>query len=198
MWTSKSDLREHIKSLRRSADPAQLASASLLASSKLEAFIKHRLTIGAGTKPIVVSGYSALSGEVNINNALDALIRMGVQVALPRTEGRQMMFHQIQSLKGLEPSSLRFLEPPKQNPFVEKIDLMIIPGLAFSRRFERLGFGKGHFDYFIEAYRKRHQSEPVKVGVAFNFQLFDQIPTDPWDSPLDAIVTESEVLERKI
>ena len=84
------------------------------------------------------------------------------------------------------------LEPlgPSVDPGM--IDLALVPGLGFTRRGSRLGRGKGHFDRFLP----RLRADCFKVGVCHNVQLLDDLPTEPHDVPMDAVVTPSGVYRR--
>ncbi len=64
----------------------------------------------------------------------------------------------------------------------------IVPAVAFDRCGNRLGRGKGYYDRFLADY------EVVKIGVALDFQLYNQLPTHPHDIAMDIIVTPSEVI----
>lgn len=70
------------------------------------------------------------------------------------------------------------------------LELIIIPGLAFDRSFNRLGRGKGYYDKLLQ------QSNALKVGIAFNFQIVDRVPVEPHDIPLDYLITENEILKK--
>jgi 5-formyltetrahydrofolate cyclo-ligase len=73
---------------------------------------------------------------------------------------------------------------------VERLDAAIVPGVAFDRRGHRLGYGGGHFDRLLA----RLRPAAVAVGVAFDTQLVEEIPTEPWDRAVDFVVTESGLL----
>lgn len=94
-------------------------------------------------------------------------------------------------------------------------DVILVPGLAFDRRGGRVGYGKGYYDRLLgevmQSRRNSRQSEeqttdsrdrelavpavrPMVVGLAYSVQLVDNVPIDPWDMPLNAIVTENETI----
>jgi 5-formyltetrahydrofolate cyclo-ligase len=90
----------------------------------------------------------------------------------------------------LEPKpELRHL-PHKQVPVTE-LDLIIVPGVAFDRRGGRMGHGKGYYDKLLEHARP----DTPLVALAFDCQLFPEIPTAAHDIFMDRIVTESGVVE---
>lgn len=74
-------------------------------------------------------------------------------------------------------------------------ELFIIPGLAFDRHGQRLGFGGGFYDRFLQ--QSTQWVESTTIALAYFFQLVDEIPTDKWDHPVDVICTEKECLWRQ-
>ena len=69
-------------------------------------------------------------------------------------------------------------------------EIIIVPGLAFDRKRGRVGHGKGFYDRFFE----RHNSEIcLKAALAFECQTFDEVPTEDYDFPMDALITERGV-----
>ena len=72
----------------------------------------------------------------------------------------------------------------------EDIDVIIVPGLAFDSDGNRLGHGKGYYDRLID----RQARQALKLGLAFDFQIFASVPTSDHDIKMDAVVTESRLL----
>jgi len=72
----------------------------------------------------------------------------------------------------------------------ETIDLVLVPGLAFSRDRHRLGRGGGFFDKLLGG----RYAQAFKLGVCFSFQVVDQVPNEPHDVVMDAVITQSETL----
>lgn len=75
---------------------------------------------------------------------------------------------------------------PEDDPFPDPstIDFAIVPGVAYDRSNNRLGRGGGYYDRLIPQLRCR------TVAPAFSFQIFDEVPMDSWDRPVDVVVTE--------
>lgn len=74
---------------------------------------------------------------------------------------------------------------------VEELDLMIVPLVAFDMRCTRLGMGAGYYDRTLEKKKPKHL-----FGVAFQFQQVDFIDPQPWDIPLDAVITQKAIYWR--
>ena len=72
----------------------------------------------------------------------------------------------------------------------ETIDLVLVPGLAFSRDRHRLGRGGGFFDRLLGG----RAAQAFKLGICFSFQMVDGLPSEPHDVVMDAVVTESETI----
>lgn len=70
----------------------------------------------------------------------------------------------------------------------EKIDLYIVPGVAFDRQCNRLGRGKGHYDRLLT------DVKVTKIGLAYSFQVLAQVPHTSYDVPMDMVVTDKEVI----
>lgn len=74
------------------------------------------------------------------------------------------------------------------------LDLVLMPLVAFDEQGNRLGMGKGYYDRTLEFLQRRnHWRKPRLVGIAFEFQKHDELPPQPWDVPLDAVITEQSV-----
>ena len=68
----------------------------------------------------------------------------------------------------------------------ERLDVVVVPGLAFTHEGERLGQGGGHFDRFLT----RVRSDCLRIGVAFHEQLVDRLPTEHHDVAVDRVITD--------
>jgi 5-formyltetrahydrofolate cyclo-ligase len=141
----------------------------------------------------VVMLYASLPGEVPTDRIASGLRTRGARLVYPRClpDGREMTLHAVSSPHELAIST-RFgiLEPVADCPRieVEEVDLACIPGLAWDRRGHRLGRGAGFYDRLLGDSRWRG----FRCGLFFACQEVPAIPEDPWDAPLDAIITEAE------
>ena len=78
---------------------------------------------------------------------------------------------------------------PQTEPYTGNIDLILIPGVAFDRKCNRLGRGGGYYDRFL-AHRKYSQL----IGVGYDFQLVDQVPAERHDMRLQGVIVPSETI----
>lgn len=70
---------------------------------------------------------------------------------------------------------------------IADIDAAIIPGLAFSESGDRIGFGMGYYDRFLQEY------SGIKIGICYDFQIFDSLPAEKQDIKMDIIITEKRI-----
>ena len=76
----------------------------------------------------------------------------------------------------------------------EKIlDVVIVPALAFDSKKNRIGFGGGYYDTFLEKVRKKN-NKVLFIGICYDFQIIDSVPTEKHDVTLDFVVSESKVI----
>lgn len=111
------------------------------------------------------------------------------QMLLPVVKDDEMLIKPFSSKDELKQGSLGIWEPDAQKEFLHSIDLVIVPGMAFDKNKSRLGRGKGYYDkYFVN-------KNIVKIGVGFDFQLLEKIPTATFDIKMDKIITKSTTIE---
>jgi 5-formyltetrahydrofolate cyclo-ligase len=80
------------------------------------------------------------------------------------------------------------MEPPPHEP-VDKIDILVVPGIAFDKKGSRLGYGKGFYDRLLSTKRIK-----FSIGLAYSFQLVEEgLPYDLYDKRLDAIASEDGI-----
>jgi 5-formyltetrahydrofolate cyclo-ligase len=152
--------------------------------------IKNRLfSLPEFKKAKTVMLYASKNGEVITDEIIDGAIRAGKRVALPRcTSPDTLVAKEIRSREtDLEKSSLGINEPKKRKKTIQPkgIDIVIVPGVAFDRRNNRLGRGKGFYDKFL----KGLPPSKISVGLAFDFQIVENLPKDSHDIPVSKVIT---------
>jgi 5-formyltetrahydrofolate cyclo-ligase len=143
----------------------------------------------------VMGAYFAKGSEVKTEHIISTGLKNQKVVLIPKTGVEQITFHQIFK-EDLDENKLvkgrfRILEPPRSSSdFKGKIDLLIVPGVAFDKYGYRVGYGKGYYDRFIE-----NNECDFSVGLGFEFQLLNhRLPYAHFDLSLNAIATESNML----
>jgi len=138
--------------------------------------------------------YSPLAGEVPTERIRHAYLAAGARLYYPRVTGRgTLAFYPHREGDGWETGPYGILEPsnpagvePRQSGW----DIIVLPGLAFDRRGNRLGRGFGYYDRFLEGVP---ESVP-RVGLAWTSQRVPEVPVDAWDVAVHALVTEEGVI----
>jgi len=139
-------------------------------------------------KGAVVAGYCAMGSEADIGGLMAWVARLGASLALPWLAGRDtpMLFRAWQPGEPLEMSASGFTQPLPAAPEAAPT-MILLPLVGFDRSGNRLGQGAGHYDRALE--RLPHA---LRIGIAWSVQEAAHLPADPWDVPLDAILTERE------
>ena len=73
------------------------------------------------------------------------------------------------------------------------LDIIIVPGIVFDLQKNRIGFGGGYYDTFLKKVRKKNE-KALFVGVCYDFQIVDEVPTESHDMILDFVVSENKVI----
>lgn len=113
--------------------------------------------------------------------------------AYPRVEGDRLGLYTARSPFELQPTQWGLREPVADPACVvapDSIDLILVPGVAFSRAGARLGRGRGYYDRLLATL----PGGVCKIGVCFDFQIVAELPTDPHDQHVDLVATESGIL----
>jgi 5-formyltetrahydrofolate cyclo-ligase len=187
----KSEIRQKMTTARNSLRDSDVKSRSSSILYGLEDLSPYK-------EASLILTYVSFQKEVDtkplIQRALDAGKRIAVPACIPK--GKILLPCEIRSLDELVPGTWGILEPPENSRKVvpaEEIDLAVVPGLAFDRQFNRLGYGAGYYDRFLPKLKKK----AVKAGICYSIQLIDQIPVEAFDIAMDIIVTDTEVLVRR-
>ena len=148
-------------------------------------------------KAPVVLAFLPMTEEVDTTELIRSALEAGKTVGLPRMRGENTMeFHSITSLDGpWEEHPYGVREPAPHLPVIEPTGadgstLVLTPGLAFDRKCNRLGRGKGFYDIYLT----RFSGCLVPIGLAFALQIVEDVPVGPGDVPLHGVVTENELL----
>lgn len=175
--SKKKELRRLIAERRTSADPALLAeeSARLVQEIEESEFFK-----AAGC----VMAYWPMKGEVDLR-ALMLKYQALKRFVLPVVAGEVLELRLFEGEERLVTGSRYGILEPDGATFRDyaKIDLVLVPGVAFDREGYRLGHGKAYYDRLLPRLTRAH-----KVGVGFDFQLVESVPVEPHDEVLDAVV----------
>lgn len=140
--------------------------------------------------------YVDVRTEVRTRDSLPEALTHGKQIVVPYCVDGELELFRLESMDELSVGMYKILEPrpelralPAKQVAVKDLDLIMVPGVAFDRTGARMGHGFGYYDKLLE--HARHDA-PL-VALAFECQLFDEIPTLPHDIFMDKIITEADV-----
>jgi len=140
--------------------------------------------------------YASFNNEVRTGGAIRRAIREGKRIAVPVTkvEEKRLETSLVTDFdEDLQPGAFGIPEPKpgRVRPVPDdEIDIVVVPGVAFDRRGNRVGYGGGYYDRFVGRVRI---GVPL-IAVAFAFQLMDEVPAAEHDLRVDALITEEETI----
>ncbi len=181
MCNSKKEIRNAILESRKSLSQTFISDNSLIISQKL-----FNMDIYINSSIIYI--YMGVNGEVNTETIINHSIKEGKKVALPKITNKKMDFFYISNLDQLEKGFFNIPEPVTNDLAFCNNGLMIMPGLAFDKEFNRIGYGGGYYDKYLSNYKNF-----CKLGLSFEFQIIENIKKEEHDILLDYIVTEQNI-----
>jgi 5-formyltetrahydrofolate cyclo-ligase len=139
-----------------------------------------------------IGGYYPSNYEIDDLDILDLLEKKNFKVSLPIIKkDNQMNFHSWSRNDPLKINKFGIPEPVSSKIFYP--DILLVPLVAYDSNLNRLGYGGGYYDRYIEKIEKI--KKVTKIGLAFSFQKISSIPITQYDKKLDFIVTEKEILQ---
>lgn len=177
----KNRIRKEILSLRKSMTETIIEQYSRKITQKL---ISHPIYQNAE----LVFCYVDAKNEVKTSDIIKDAWSLGKKVAVPKVHGEVMKFYLIDSYEELEQGCFGILEPKEECEVVVEVprnSVVIMPGVAFDRQGNRIGYGKGYYDKYFSKYL-----EVYKIAIAFSLQIVPEIPADRFDIKADCVITE--------
>ncbi len=180
-----------MKKLRRSLGTdekrkmSRLVCENLFASGLLGGSLPGSKLPGSGAENICV--YMDAFGEVETGEIINRLAADGKKIFVPCVDGDDIFISPL--TKSLERGAFGIREPQQKERFDKtKIDVFLIPALAFDRSGSRVGFGRGYYDKLLCG------TNSLKIGLIYSFQLTEEIWAEKHDIKADYIITESTVI----
>ena len=186
----KADIRAQIKSSLNLHTKAQL-------EEKRTPLLANLTSLLSTLKYQHILSYSPhFHGEIEVP-ALENSNSISALPFLPKITGSEMSFHQIEADSKLESGKFSILEPKAEwLQFTEELQLpaiILIPGLAFDSKGNRLGRGMGYYDRFLTKYPSL-----IKIGLCYDFQLISEVPFEDHDVRMDYIVSDASTIDPKL
>ncbi len=143
---------------------------------------KKAVSLPAFTEADTVMIYFASNFEVDTSYIIACAKSLGKTICAPRVLNDTDMEAAIIGEDGFCRGAFGIWEP--KGPAISKVDLVFVPGVAFDKKGNRLGYGKGYYDRFLS------KTSASTVGLAFSCQIAESLPCDEHDKRLDMILTE--------
>jgi len=181
----KEKLRKEIKEKRRKLSKEENRKKSKEIKERLLELKEYR-----DAKTVLF--YVSYDGEVFTQDMIkEAMKEKRVVLPISNKEDCSLSLSELKNLGDLEMGSYGILEPKKdcrRKVSIDEIDLIIVPGVGFDTKGNRMGHGKGYYDRLLD------NSNATTIALAFEFQIIKNIPTESHDKKVDIIVTENEVI----
>lgn len=188
---NKKEFRKTILNLRNNMTTNQVLEKSNKIIDKLTLSEEYK-------KSKTVFIYMDFKNEVNTMGLIKKMLDKNKNVVIPYTDivNTIIIPVEIKDLDNdLKISPFGYLEPKieKINEVeIDKIDLIIVPGVVFDKRLNRIGFGKGYYDRIL----KKKRQDAKAVAIAYEFQVLDEIPFEEHDIKMDMIITEDNIYKQ--
>lgn len=180
---TKADLRREMRTRLKTLGEAR--------AEKSRAIVTALAAHPAFQQAETIALFAALPSEPDLDPLWE---QSGHRFCCPRVVGSQLEFVAVRHFEELAPAEWNPLvrEPSVGKPIIApgEIALILVPGLAFTRDGHRLGRGGGYYDRLLAPCRPHS----LALGVCFDLQLVADLPCEPHDQPVDAVITESEPL----
>jgi len=187
----KAAIRRRLGAQRRGLDKAWVEATSLALQARV---IARREFAGARA----VGCYLSVGGEVGTAEIVRRCRQEGKRLCVPARTMPDAAYALcwLDEDAPLARGPMGIPEPAaKRWAMPGEVDVIVVPGVAFDVQGNRLGHGGGHYDRLLAALA-RGPAEPLKVGVAFDFQIVDRLPTGETDVGMDVVITETRTMRR--
>ena len=184
MNACKDEIRAAMRARRKAVTPAARAAVGKELSRRL--FAKDRALGAAISAKGPIAVYLASKEEIDLTDFIAAALSVGCILVAPRWNGTEYELVRLQDLTTLVKGPHAILEPPA-GPVVRPDDVRawLVPGLAFTQDGGRLGYGGGWYDRLLG----KASTQAPKIGIAYAFQLVDELPSEPHDICLTAVAS---------
>lgn len=173
----KVTLRKKIREQKRAMTEAQIVSAS---QRLAELFLNSEFYRDATT----IYGYLPYNQEVRTTPMLEQALKDGKRVAVPKVYGDEMKFIYLSDLSQVEKGFAGIPEPVADcDVAADPTALVLMPGLAFTEKGHRMGYGGGFYDKFLS----QEPNHPT-LALCYAFQMVDELPVEEYDVPVDVVL----------
>ena len=188
----KTTLFQQKQILRKKALRVRNAISKIDQKKYSEKILKLLLSMPVLQSSSSIHTYVSKDSEVMTHQLIYTLLERNINVICPRIQKHDELGHStISSFNDFKKNKLGILEPKEELPSfsINDLDVIIVPGLAFTRTGNRIGYGGGFYDRFLI------KTNAISIGLAFDKQVINKLPHNKDDSILDYIVTEKEIIK---
>jgi 5-formyltetrahydrofolate cyclo-ligase len=179
----KETLRKELKEKRDFLSANERTSKSKIIIDKLLSSKEYK-------NSRVVMTYVSFGSEVETLNLIKKSLLLGKKVVVPYMDEEEMKISYLNDVSNLKETSSNILEPVKiLQASKEELDLIIVPGLVFDKKGNRIGFGKGCFDKFLK------EVSAKKIALTYDFQIKEKVPAMEYDVPMNIMISEKKVIK---
>ena len=183
----KSELRKSILANRNNQSKQEIKEKSSLIKKRLFQIEEYQ-------HAHTVLFYVSFGSEVDTHEMITQSINQRKQVIIPKTDTKNnnLFLYEYTSIHDLRPGTYGVLEPYSNLSnciSCNEVELVIVPGVVFDVKGNRIGYGKGYYDSLLSTMKLIK-----KIGLAFELQIIDEIPAEKHDIKLDSIITEQRII----
>lgn len=173
----KSEVRKQMRELKRQLTPEEKLRRSGLIMEQVQQLPAFR-------KAKVVLLYWSMADEVQTHDFVEKWYRDKV-LLLPCVDGDDLVLRQYTGPECLVAGEQFGIGEPTGPVWdnLESVELIVVPGVAFDRRNNRMGRGRGFYDRMLKS-----TPNAIKIGIAYRFQVLDEIPVEAFDVPMDLVI----------
>lgn len=193
----KSEVRQEIFKKRQELSENEIEALSRQVFCRIKQYISSLEQ--KDSYDMEIFSYASYAHETDTWEFIRECLSKNKRIALPRVgrDGYSMNFYYINSLKDIKSGYKNIPEPSEECILADREEgsknrVILVPGVAFDKSGNRIGYGKGFYDRYLAAHTFKKT-----VGVAFEFQIFDKIEYEENDIRLDAVITEKQRYEKR-
>ena len=179
MKTYKANLRAEMKRCKAALTPEQK-------QAQCSALWPHIESLSVFNEAQHILLYHSLPDEISTHQVIDHWVSMGKTIYLPVVVGDDLVVRRY-TREAMQQGEFNIMEPTGNDVDTTCLQLIIVPGVAFDSKGNRLGRGKGYYDRLLS------RTQATCVGVCYDCQLVDAIPAEPHDRVMHYVVTPGGV-----
>ncbi len=179
-------IRDRIRAEKKRLTKEQMEEADVKVSRNLASFQPYLETE-------LLYCYSSYNQELSTKSIIRQALLDGKKVALPKVEGENIRFYVITDVSQVSLGYQKIPEPKTKEfvvPTGKKAALMLLPGLAFTKEGDRLGYGGGFYDRYLSSVE---HGALITCGLGYDFQVLRELPVEKCDQSIEYVMTPMEV-----